>query len=65
MNAIKALKALSSSYIVVCLVFVVLSVCVEGENPLAVFWDMYDFPPIYPIGLLGIAILALFLPSQD
>ena len=60
-----AIKTISTSYIVVCLMFVVLSVCVEGENPLAVFWDIYDFPPIYPIGLLGVAILALFLPSQD
>ena len=60
-----AIKALSSSYIVVCLMFVVLSVCVEGASPLTVFWDMYDFPPIYPVGLLGIAILALLLPSQD
>lgn len=59
------IKALSSSYIGACLMFVVLSVCVEGENPLAVFWDIYDFPPIYPIGLLGVAILALFLPNQD
>ena len=26
---------------------------------------MYDFPPIYPIGLLAVAILALLLPTQD
>ena len=60
-----AIKALSSSYIIACMMFVVLSVCVQGECPLTVFWDMYDFAPIYPIGLLGIAILALLLPSQD
>ena len=60
-----AIKAISSSYIVACMMFITLSVCVEGASPLAVFWDMYDFPPIYPMGLLVIAILALFLPSQD
>ena len=60
-----AIKAVSIGYIVACMMFITLSVCVEGENPLTVFWDMYDFAPIYPIGLLGVAILALFLPSQD
>ena len=60
-----AIKAISTSYIVVCLMFVVLSVLVEGASPLAVFWDMYDFAPIYPIGLLAIAILTLLLPNQD
>lgn len=60
-----AIKALSTSYIIACMMFIFLSVFVEGENPLAVFWDVYDFPPIYPIGLLGVAILALFLPSED
>ena len=60
-----AIKALSSSYIVACMMFIFLSLFVEGENPLTVFWAMYDFAPIYPVGLLVVAILTLLLPNQD
>ena len=60
-----AIKALSSSYIVACMMFIFLSLFVEGENPLSVFWDVYDFPPIYCVWLLAMAILTLLLPNQD
>ena len=59
------LKHLAISYIVSVFAFILLSVFVEGENPLALFWDMYNFAPIYPLSVLLLAMLTLLLPEED
>ena len=59
------LKHLAMSYIVSAFTFVMLALFVEGENPLALFWDMYNFAPIYPLSVLLLAMLTLILPTDD
>lgn len=56
---------LAMSYIVSAFAFVMLALFVEGENPLALFWDVYNFAPIYPLSVLLLAMLTLILPTDE
>lgn len=58
------LKHLAMSYIASAFAFVMLAVF-GGENPLALFWDVYNFAPIYPLGVLLLAMLTLIIPTDD
>ena len=58
------LRHLAMSYIASAFAFILLAVF-EGENPLALFWDTYNFAPIYPLSVLLLAMLTLILPTDD